>query len=841
MSIAGSIAAVRGAAKQFARESVAFVRGDKSTELRPSLPHQRPTGTLGRLAERLGEDSELTTLKSALRAGETVAADDVLIAVQANSLNRSDILRSKLAHKVIEIAKSGLKPAQTQILESGLLAELRSELPQDVALQAAGGHYDRATTLAAGNEVIIEKLDFLKAIAGVLKAKGNLAKSKEGELNHAKDTKDYQLKILDLAQALLDPESKKLLGARNHKQLEDLRLANPTKSRHVDALEQLKTGDEFHKAMYHYLDHLGVVGDLGSLRGILENPYSNKQHQLLQDSSRQGLRLFLADQLIRKDYDRLKKDTVCPGFLGSLRESLFNAGFDPVQITKAEIDALYGNDKDHMQINPHRTDYTFRLDRFVTDLMAGTVGAPTSSAQSGYTTKSGAVVQLLETYAVLEKRYHLATDDVSRSEIAHQKQLLKTLITDESSSLLPPAVYKQIQHVFNNDTMVIYPNLVAIGKQMSGYQEKAQIDNEVAELKSRHEGFGTILDQADKLEPAIGNPSDPKSFFNATMEILQVQSDETARYASAVEIAIGTQAQAVKSSLAAKKDVVKDLLYSSTQGQAAPKSVDALFKEILDEDKSIANSEGKNGGGPLARLLFNNSQKLDEARLRSAIEAGTITPQDVFVDGSGSDRKLVGLAYLLNKIETSGYPATVKTEAKQKIFDALLTDPAKVTTTMRATAANNTVIQAIAGEVPKVSAMEKRSLDTLGSLHNVIVAKDASPAQFQHNFFKEFSRDAEHATVLQTWAVIHEVAKGISKSLPMDKQLQLLRDGLADKGRTALADSVNFMLDPINYDANSNLLRVMLDFVKSLGFTKFVEGIERFLNVSEQKKTTASV
>lgn len=829
-----SLGSLGAKTKGMARSALAALRTDRSSETRAQLPHDRTRGLTDVLAQKLGlETGELTKTKTALRSGSAVNKEDVIALVQANADTRSDILRSKLADKVVNLAKSGLDPKQTQILEGGLLAELRSELPLDVALQVSCGAYDTAKSLIAGNPSVGAKIDFYQAISAILESKRTIASLETSDPAYAVEVTKRQRAILNLAETLVDPASKAILDARNHTDLEAIRTNNPARSKHTNALDQLKDGDKFHRAFYDYLDHIGVSKDLSSLRTIIENPYQNKDHPLIQDPTRQGLRLVLVNDIIGRDFHRLRKDTLCPGFLGSLRESLFSSGFEPVQITKSELDEIYGKDKDGRNLNPHQTDYTFRLDRFVIDLMAGKSGAPLSQIHPNYTTKSGAVVQLLEAYAVLEKKYHTSTDKLEKIQIAHQKELLKSLITDESSSLLPPAVYKQVQDVFNNEALAIYPNMTTIAKTMSGKEVKAQIDKEVGFLKAKHTGFGNTLDSTDRLIPEVGNPNDPRSFFVATMTILRNQSKFTATNAANISASIGTHSAEVADAL--KTNVIKDLLETSTIGVAKPDSLNALFASILDEDKRIAISEERPGEGPLRRLLFNNSQVLNESKLRESIEHGVITPEHVWLDDSGSDRKLMGLAYLLNKIETSSYPDLVKTEAKQKIITAILRDPGKVSATLSAIDTSASQINEVAANVPVVSKMESRSLDSLASLHNIISAHDQSAALFQHNFLKGFSRPVDFTEIQKTWHIIGEVAKTVDTNAPIEEQLQMLAKGLKEHGREALADSVRFMYEPFGNDSQSSMLRVMLDFVKELGFTKFVEGIERFLNVCEQQ------
>jgi hypothetical protein len=808
----------------------------------PVLPHGR--SSIDRLASRLGlEGGEISITKAALQRQDPKALPEIIdVLSNPNSIvssARSEVMNSSTgAMDLVKITSEVEDPELTYSTEKLLLEELKSSFPNEVLrLIDSGSNYNKIRNLYQTQPELLKKINQFICLSDYFEAKHKLqigdGETKELELN-------YQNTVMDLAQLTIDPLSDEIFNATNTGKA-------PARSKEKDFLEQMRTrGSNFERALSQHLNNVGLLAEIENLNHVLSNPLDNADRLLLRDRNRAGLRISFTNDFLRKNIYRLKQDIVNPGVLGRIQASVFGIGLQEIDITQQDLETIYGKNSSDQNL-ASRNGYKFSIDKFIVDLYAGSL-EPSNPNEPFDNTKAGAVRELLEVYAIIKNRYETTTDPADKNHYARQQEILGKLIRnagESEASIVPQGVYKQIQHVLNEQTFSLFNSLFPISETSQNGTVKEVIRKDREQLLKDHTDVVTqgLLSDLEYFEP-INGIDDPKAFSTVLRKTIGEQINDNSDIAEDFieQMSYGNQALRSEIERALEADPsgkgLHSLFVKTGAGQPKKDSVEGLLKSIFIKDQKISKSKYvEENLGPISSLCFQPHSKYNEMDILIKVREGKIDPSIAFLDKSGYERKAIGLAYLFAEIDKSGYSDTVKNEAKEKVLEALginssignpsILQKAQVTNFNQIRLGNSNI--KFSETVENLEKAEQRTLAVLKAFHRASRAEDQAKAIFIMSFMKHFTCFADHERIEDTLTIIDKAYKSTSADASFEERQAEVQAYIKDNAkRPELAKSFDTL---IFYDEQNhgNFGTLVNDFLKELGFDKIAQIIEKLL------------
>jgi len=812
----------------------------------PELPHTDTVGS--RIAATLGlEPDDISRAVVGLKSQDPEKLEDILTILDNDTsvvnTARAEILRSRSgASNLVKLAEHVDDPKALRKIEGVLLKQLKSQLPAAVATLIDNQNWATITSTYQHQTELYTNINIYRRLEAYFDAKHELAISSDDD--RAKAEAEYHDTVLDIAELTIDPLSNEILNA-------GITGTAPAKSDHRNFLENMrKTGSNFEKALYAHLKNQNLIEEIKDLSIILANPLDNSNHPIVSDPNRAGLRISLTNDLLRKNIHRLKGDSVCPGILGRLREFAFSTGLHEIAISANDLQEIYGRDH-YNQYLSDRQGYTFRIDEFIIDLYSGSLASKSQDERDPlHNTKAGAVRQLLEAYAVVKMKIEATTNSSTKAQLARQQEFLGTLIrngADENSRLVPHGVYRQIQHVLNQQTGSILHSLIPISKSATEgtVREIVRKAKERVLLTNTDARTQALYADLEYLEPK-GNVRDPKAFTTVLDNVITEQNTLIGNRSNDVlQLFYGTT-PAISSQITGaleadpKGNGIANLFTEACAGTVQAGTVDELLANIFiaDQRQSRAKYNAENMG-TISSLLMQEDTKYNQGELLRRVRDGLVDHRTPFLDANGYDRKLVGISHIFAEIDRSGFSAAIKNEAKQRVLNAVGIDTsswgATVLTNVQAfdfstsLGANN---YNSATTITDLQAAQQRTLDTLKGFHNALAASKQASSLFNSGFLNHFTTEEDRPNMVETISIIDKAFTETSSIKEFDARLKAMQEHIRTKAaRPELADSFDVFVgfDEIDYGNEGSLSHMLNQFLRDLGLDQIAEVVGRLL------------
>lgn len=811
------------------------------------LPHDHTTEQ--RLEATLGfQVGEETEAKFALAEKDPERLHEILKALGQNSstesTTRSDVLQSaKGADCLVEIASKIKDPKDIFSIETIFLQEIKSKLPHEAAIHLENTDWGIVNSRFAHQPQILRDINIYKALEEYFIAKSEYLSSDSAN-NEAQKTR-YENAVIDLAELSIDPDSRDILNSTTSTP------SGPARSKHKNFLDQMKArgSSYFEKALHRHLENEGLLNEINNLRQIIANPIENSEHTLVKDPNRSGLRMILANDILRTSNHRLKSDSISVGVLGRLTGFISGNNLEKIDISTQDLVDIYGQDNYDRYLS-NRTGYEFRLDNFIVDLYSGSTGLNTNNPNDPLiNTKAGAVRQLVEVFSVIKLRIDRESDPTKKKTLVKQQELLSQLIKNSSSpnsSLVPHGVYMQIQHTLNNETGAVLHSLLPLSESMKLSTIKAEVIKQKERLERKHPDARTsqLLQDLEYLEQQTGL-NDPKAFTTVIGSIVSEQSTLTTNLAdSFLDIVTGSNqimSNVITSALDAdpKGNGLARLFEESLTGTAKRGSTEELLANIFiaDQRESRAKFDEENLG-TISSLCLSESKRFNQAMLIRTIADGDINQRSIQYDESGTERKIVGIAHIFAKIDSSRATAAVKEDAKERVLEALGIDitslnGSTILTNIKTLNFAETLVGANSFNakqaVENIQSSEARTLDTIKAFHNVVsVDKQSSPI-FINAFFKQFTAEQDMANIQETLSIVNDAFNSTNQVDDFDQRLSQMKDYIkGNSGKGELADS----FDVFNFHTEQDgqgFGQLVNQLLRHWGFDQLAEIISRLL------------